>query len=278
VHFLTKFLVTVAALLSVILAGMAVVYTSNASAIAGALEAETAARIAAETQVDESTADALAQTEVAEQRAAELNAELAQVKQQLSSLQQRNAELVAQNRKLELQQTDYGTRIDEFLALNENFQGQLSNLTDEVGLLRQKELEFSRKEIDYADRINDLSSQLEVALETNRSLQETIVELQEQAEGGSAVASEGDYRSAPSDFLGRVIDVSRDAGGQTLVGINAGSNDQLAERMRFTVSRNGRFIAVIVLRTVDLNDAVGYVDFPEGATVREGDLVRPTID
>lgn len=277
-HFLTKFLVTVAALLSVVLAGMAVVYTSNASSIADANRDLRAGKLAAEAVASSVSADALAQTQVAEELVDELRAELAQVQQQLATVQQRNAELVASNRKLELAQTDYGTRIDEFLALIDNAQEQLADRAQEVGLLRSKELEFSRKEIDYADRINDLASQLEVAQETNRSLQETVVDLQERLDGGPRIASGEGFRTAPVDFLGRVIDVAPDGSGRTLVGINAGSNDQLSERMRFTVSRNGRFIATIVLSNVDLNDAVGFIQFPEDAVVREGDLVRPTID
>lgn len=277
-HFLTKFLVTVAALLSVVLAGMAVVYTYNASAIADTNRELRAGKLAADAVASSISGDALAQTQVAEELADELRSELAQARQQLVSVEQRNAELIAANRKLELSQTDYGTRIDEFLALIDNAQKQLAARSDEIGQLRSKELAFSRKEIDYADRINDLSSQLEVAQETNRSLQETIVDLQERIDGGTRIASGDGFRTAPADFLGRVIDVSPDGSGRTLVGINAGSNDQLSERMRFTVSRNGRFIATIVLSNVDLNDAVGYVQFPEDATVNEGDLVAPTID
>jgi len=249
---------------------MAVVYTSNAGALADANRQLRASMLAADTAAAAAASDALAQTQVAEDLAAELRAELAQVRQQFASVQQRNAELVAENRKLELAQTDYGTRIDEFLALIDNAQQQLGQRATEIGELRSKELAFSRREIDYADRINDLASQLEVAQETNRSLQETVVDLQERLDGGSTTGSalaEG-FRTAPVDFLGRVIDVAPNTSGQTLVGINAGSNDQLSERMRFTVSRNGRFIATIVLTQVDLNDAVGFVQFPEDAVVR----------
>ena len=278
-HFLTKFLVTVAALLSVVLAGMAVVYTSNANVIADANRELEASKAAAEAVASQASADAAAQEETQARQAAELNAQLSQLSSELAGLQQRNAELVAENRKLELDQTDNGTRIDEFLALIDNAQQQLAARAAEIALLRDKELDFSRKEIDYADRINDLSSQLEVAQESNRSLQETVVDLQERIDGTVTAGGTGDgFRTAPADFLGRVIDIATDGAGRMLVGINAGSNDQLSERMRFTVSRNGRFIATIVLSSVDLNDAVGYVQFPENAVVKEGDLVRPTID
>jgi multidrug efflux pump subunit AcrA (membrane-fusion protein) len=258
---------------------MAVVYTSNAKAIADANTSLAADKAALESVAERMTTDATRELEISLGVIDEQRLELAQLRQQFATVRQENAELIAENRKLELSQTDYGTRIDEFLALIDNAQQQLGQRATEISQLRSKELEFSRREIDYADRINDLASQLEVAQETNRSLQETVVDLQERLDGGGTTVASGEgFRTAPVDFLGRVIDVAPNSAGQTLVGINAGSNDQLSERMRFTVSRNGRFIATIVLTQVDLNDSVGFVQFPENAVVREGDLVRPTID
>jgi hypothetical protein len=62
-----------------------------------------------------------------------------------------------------------------------------------------------------------------------------------------------------------------------LVQINAGLNDQLRQRMKLNVVRDGGFVGSVVLEVVDLNESVGRLELlRDGAgAVQSGDLVLP---
>ena len=266
-HILTKFFVIVASVLSVLLAGLSIAYTHNADALVQAVKAEKAASKAAETEM------AVAQGALSEEReraATERQALMAQVTQlqdEINDLEATRTRLAVENARLVEKEDIFSAQTARFTAVMDNFQQLASARSDEIRELRMKELDYARREIELGDRINDLSSQLEVASETNRALQERVVELAERLEiastggfdSGSSVAG---VRRAPGSFNGRVSGVTTDAAGRTLVAINAGSNDMLSERMLLTVLNNGSFVATIRLESVDLNSAVGVVETP----------------
>lgn len=276
-HILTKFFVFIAAILSVLLAGLSIAYTFNANEIASQM---TRAKAQAEASVNEATASLAS----SEQRVSDLNSQLrtqetvvAERDSRISGLEQQIARLTNENADLRTQQATYSTRIDEFTTLIATSQSLDAARADELRELRDDLLEYARREIDLSDRINDLVSQLEVAQATVRSLQETIVQIQE---GGDAAAGQaGRNPTAPEGFRARVTDVRADAAGRTLVAIDAGSSDGLRGGTRLSVSDQEGFVAVIVIDQVNLNNATGYVD-TQRSTDRNpttGSIVVPAV-
>lgn len=276
-HILTKFFVFIAAILSVLLAGLSVAYTFNAgeitSQISQAKARETAARSAAETSLLDSerrSADLKSANSALQSTIAERDSRINQLEQRLSSLS-------TEISRLESQQETYSTRIDEFTTLIATAQSLDAARAEELRDLRDSLLSYARREIDLSDRINDLVSQLEVSQATVRSLQETIVQIQEGGEPGRADSTRRPI--APDGFRATVTDVRTDGSGRVLVAIDAGSSDGLREGTALSVSDTSGFVAVIVIDTVNINNAAGYVDTRRSTNRNptRGALVVPAV-
>ncbi|MFU8827940.1 MAG: hypothetical protein ACNA8P_00740 [Phycisphaerales bacterium] len=276
-HILTKFFVFIAAILSVLLAGLSIAYTFNANEIASQMTRAKAASAAAVQEATSTLADS-------ERRVSDLNAALrtretviAERDSYITRLEQQVATLNTENASLQTQQATYSTRIDEFTTLIGTAQSLDAARADELRDLRDNLLSYARREIDLTDRINDLVSQLEVSQATVRSLQESIVQLQE---GGDPARADTTRRPvAPDGFRAAVTDVRTDAAGRTLVAIDAGSSDGLREGTRLSVSDQSGFVAVIVIDQVNINNAAGYIDTRRSTTrtPSAGNLVVPAV-
>lgn len=279
-HILTKFLVIMAAVLAILLSGLSIAYSSNAQRLREAIDAERAnAAAASGTAASEMAAHATIRDEF-EAKLKSLSESVQSLNQSIAQLQGENAELLADKRRLELETSAYQARIDQFIALSEAHAKLDEARAAELEELRQKQLSYARKEIELGDRINDLAGQLEVSQETSRSLQEQLVssrqELDRAKSGGLTDAS--GLKKAPPTFRGRITNVTRDdSTGSTMVTINAGTNDRLTEKMELNIVRDG-FLAKVVLTRVDLNTAVGTVNFlGRDVQVQVNDLVMPTL-
>ncbi len=277
-HILTKFFVIIAAMLSVLLAGLSIAYTSNADALRQNIETERAKAQMAMTEADTVNAAAV---EIRRQ----LNTVLAASEEDKRELQrnvdQLNAEktqLASDLKKLELSSQGHDARIEEFTALVAAFLEQDSLRSGENKTLREKEIAYLRKEIDLGERINELGSQLEVSQETNRTLQEQLADMRDRLgtlqNGGRVDVGALGAPRAPDHFRGVVTGVTRDAAGKLLVSIDAGTNDRLAERMKLNIVRGSSWVASFTLENVNLNDAVGVVDL-SNLDVQSGDEVVP---
>ncbi|MBL8746889.1 MAG: hypothetical protein JNK58_11100, partial [Phycisphaerae bacterium] len=196
-------------------------------------------------------------------------------------LQGENAKLLAEVNGLKQASVSHSAQIDQFTAVVQTYAALNKTQSDELNLLRTKELEAARKEIELSDRINDLLGELEVSRETGRSLQEQLVAAREsldrsQQPGASLGGSGGDQAllRAPANFRTQVNDVRADKAGNTLVTVPAGASDGLREKMRLSIVRNGGFLATLVLERVDQNESVGRVDFlGREVTIQAGDRV-----
>lgn len=283
-HILTKFLVIIAALLSVLLSGLTIAYSANTQAVRERLQTEIDKANAAQAATAEALSTQARERESLEQERSSLQTALTQLRQSLVELQGDNAKLLTDNKELQLGQTRYNTQIDKMLALIDSFQKQDSARTAEVEDLRKKYLSMTQKEIEYLDRINDLTGQLEVSQETNRALQEQIAEIRQEADaartGTSVAANSQSYKLAPKGFRARIASVQRDASGSLFVGIDAGSSDQLEANMKLSaIDLNGRgYLATIILDRVDINEAVGRITLTglNSREVQVGDLVMST--
>lgn len=287
-HIVTKFLVLMAAVLSVLLSGLTIAYTSNASRLVQDHKDSRAALAKAEGQAASVTAAAAGERESQQSKIAALEATLQESAGRMSSLQAENARLLAEVGSLKQASLTHTAQIDQFTAVVQTFSNVNRAQADELGTLRDKELDHAKKEIQLSDRINDLLGELEVVRETNRSLQEQLVAFREGGQspaagvlGRESSTSGGEvFLRAPAEFRGRIVDVRKDEAGNTLASISGGTGDRLKERMRLNIVRDG-FLAMLVLQRVDENESVGRVDFlgREGTVdVRQGDLVVPTFN
>lgn len=280
VHILTKFLVIMAAVLAILLSGLSIAYSSNAQRLRDSVDNERKSAEAAKAAAAEVTAQSAAERESLNKKIEDLQASLGSIRQTIAQLQGDNAQLLSDKKRLELDGASYQARIDQFIALSEAHAKLDEARAKELEELRQKQLSYARKEIELGDRINDLAGQLEVSQETSRALQEQLVGARQdldRAKGGGVADASG-LKKAPATFRGRITNVTKDdATGTTLVTINAGSNDRLSEKMELNIVRDG-FVAKVVLTRVDLNTAVGTVNFlGRDVSVQVNDMVMPTL-
>jgi len=270
VHPVTKILVVFAAVLSVLLSALTVAYSANAERIKSQFQS---ARQQAQTAEATLAAE---QAKNAEARAG-LNADIAKLEdvrtdleREKNSLLQANAQLSAEAKqaRAELQATQ--SKIDQLAAAARTQSTLISSYRDELSSLRAEELDSKQRQIELVDQISDLSAQLEVAQEANRALQEQLAEIRV-AQGTTGLAgATGDGDGFQRPLRARVTNVRRDASGDLLAEIDAGSNDRLREGMTLMITRDNQFIANLDLRTVELNEAVGKVN-----TLRREVEVRP---
>lgn len=275
-HILTKFFVFIAAILSVLLAGLSIAYTINASEITSQITQANAAATAARSEAESASVLAERQVSGIQSEVNTLQAIIAERDARITALEGEVSELTTTNAELQTQQATYSTRIDEFTTLIGTAQQLDAARAEELRGLRDDLLTYARREIDLTDRINDLVSQLEVAEATVRSLQETIVAIQE---GGDARGGDARTPTAPDGFRARVTQVSTDESGRVLVAIDAGSSDGLREGTRLSVSDQSGFVAVIVIDRINLNNATGYVDSQRSTTRRptSGSIAVPAV-
>jgi hypothetical protein len=274
VQILTKFLVILAAVLSILLSGLAIALTGNVDALKSEYRTMKASVAAAQA----SASDAHAQLQAKQQQHAELLSatrnEMSQIRQTRDQLEGQVKRLESETKRLELSEQSYASRIDQFTALIDAQIELGKRRQEELVMLREKSLEQQRREIELADRINDLEGELDVERTTKRSLQEQLADARRDASGGGISSSGFTSLRAPQNFRARVTDVQRDADGQLLISIDAGSSDLLRERMKLSVVRGNSWVASVVLETVDVNESVGRVVLnPNQSAISEGDLV-----
>lgn len=270
-HIITKFLVILASVLAVLLAGLTIAFTANAD------------RVVSE---NKSMREQVAAAQAAQARAeASVSADLSSWNDQLSQLQRekqvaeenaqragtRIADLEREVKELRLEQQKYQNRIDEFLALSEQDNTLRAAQQEEIRNLRSEVNSQARRIIDLIDRNSDLVSELDGSQNTVRALEEQIANLRRGSQGtGNGVAA------LPATFRARVLDVVEDTDGSVLVEINAGRSDRISEGMELTVTRDGKFVAKIEIERVELNVAVGRVTLTgTNGAVEADDMVRP---
>lgn len=284
-HALTKLLVVIGAFLAVLLAGLSVAYTANVDRVIderGLLQSKVST---AEARINELNQQAAAERQSAQQQISDLRNQQTQVLSQMSDLQSENSRLVAEVESLKQDAALHAAQIDQFLATSETYAELNQKQSAELASLRSDELTSARREIALMDRIAELEGRLEVSEETNRSLQERLVELREDLEfaqqGGQSARqdSEGTLK-APPGFRAMVTSVRQDPAGATLIEIDAGASDNLRKNMKLNIVGEAGYIGSAVVQVVDDNSAIMRVTvFKPGreGQLRSGNIVQPTL-
>ena len=283
-HIATKIFVVLAAVLSIGLAALTVMYAVNAETIRSEYAS---ARLAAQSAETALTAQQSQHARVEEA----LRGELQQQRDRVADLSGRTEELNARLgelriEKVKAEQTAQTSRseVTQFGEATQTQADLITLLQQEVTRRREAEVRAREQRLDLEDALADLQSQNQVLTLETRSLQEQLVaareELAEVRQRGTAIA-QGDGSDGPVRLAravpGRVTGVGTDdATGNRLVEIDVGSSDGLRENVQLTVFRGGQFIATIVLQRVDLQSSVGRVtqrSSEAGLEIRAGDSV-----
>lgn len=275
-HVITKILVVFAAVLSILLSALTIAYSTNSQRVvagytAAKLEAETA-----KTQLASEKANQIAELSSRDTQITDITTQLEDARADREQLKLDNGRLLANAKLAEAAQMTVQARIDQLAAMSQMQASLIESMYSEVGRLRQSELRYAQREIEFTDRFNDLTAQLEVARETNRSLLEQLASVQGASSApGSGASSAQAARPAGSEIRARVTNVRTDTSGSIMAEINVGSSDRVSKDMKFMVTRGDQFIANLVVDRVDLNEAVGRVDtLNRPVSVLPGDIVK----
>jgi uncharacterized protein YhaN len=271
VHIITKFLVILASVLAVLLAGLTIAYTANADRVVSenkSMREQVAAAQAAQARAEASAgADKTAQSDQLKALQDQLQAAQSNERSALANA----TRLEQQVKELRLEQQSYQNRIDEFLALSQQDISLREAQQQEIRDLRSEVNAQARRIIDLIDRNSDLVSQLENSQNTVRALTEQI-ELQRRGGAGGTDS----IAALPDTFRARVVGVVTDDDGAVFVEINAGRSDRIAEGMELTVTRDGGWVAKIEIERVELNSAVGRVTLTGSrGQVQDDDMIIP---
>jgi hypothetical protein len=285
VHILTKVFVLFAAVLSILMAALAISYSVNAD------------RITADYR------DALATADTATNHQAAQNAahgqEKAALEEDLNGLQDELASRDADTRRLEASNSELRIALRQAEAARESISSKIAQLgvttetqariideyKTELSRLREAELTYRDEKIDLEKSLSDLESQVIVYEQVKRALQEQIEEMRlamDNVQNGNSSAS---AIQTPTEISGPMIRGSIDevlndpSSGDTLVKINLGSNDRVRENSRLYIHRgNNVYLGELVIFRVDLNHAVGRVAYvAQNQAIREGDQVMSKL-
>ncbi|MEM8876123.1 MAG: hypothetical protein AAGD32_17905 [Planctomycetota bacterium] len=249
---------------------------SAAKAQASTLQASLAssqAKAAADVEAAEDRADTL-RTEV--QR---LSAELTGMESQVSQLNQTIATKDREMTTLTANQQALIAAVQGSQTAQEVLQGSLANTRQQLADLSTRRAELEEFNTDLAAERQQLEREV-------RNLQEQIAQLRqstgrmtkaledqgidptEVAEGRTAVTG-----AAPA--INGIIKNVKLIGGKTYAEISVGSEDRVAQNMKFNVvdSATGDFLGVITIYKVEPAQSIGILDGPQISSVSAGDNV-----
>jgi hypothetical protein len=282
VHFLTKFFIVVAAVLSVLVSALVISYAVNTDRILANYSALQAVRDAQDAKIGELTTK-LSSPVVTDRAALEgANRELAARETEVRDLQTVKAQLENERNRAQAELEGYKLQVREAQATVTTQSDLIKSYTEEVRQLRTSEFASRRAALEMEERMSDLESQREVLEQNYRALQEELSEFRRTTElarstGGSGVSvANQPYTYSGPTIYGTVDEVTPDpATGGTLVKISVGTNDRVAKNMRFGVVRNGQFVGNLVVISSDLKWSLAMFDsLGTGGRVEAGDKVQ----
>ncbi|MFI4871177.1 MAG: hypothetical protein ACIARQ_05140 [Phycisphaerales bacterium JB061] len=280
-HILTKILVVFAAVLSLGLAALTSSYAMNRDAIINSYNDAVVVR-------DKATANYETQSSQFADERTRLNVEKETLESQIESLQAAKRDAESKLAELRLEARSASDRADS-VANQIGDLGKTVDTQSEIIASQNMELKKTREDaqktreqnIALLDRINDLESQNEVLTQSNRSLQESIAEMQaiEQNGGTDVAARTSEPRALVGDLVVGSVREVRSNNGQQYAEVNLGTRDRLRENVKLHITRDGDFVANLIIVRTDLQSSVGLVDTigDNSIQVRPGDTVLSSL-
>ena len=279
-HILTKVFVLIAAVLSIMMASLAIAYSVNVDRVTGDYRDMLASKLAADAELQAARATQGQERAALQDDIDRLQDELASRNADTRRLEATNSELRIDLRQAEADRASITSKIAQLGVTTETQAKIIEEYKTELSRLRDGELAYRDEKIDLEKAISDLQSQVIVYEQVKRALEETIAEIQGQNTNGSVVATNdgsGSVIELPGALIRGTIDevVDDTNSGYTRVRVNLGSNDRLRKNARFYIIRdNEQYLGDLIIEQVDLNHAVGRVAFvKDNQVIRAGDQV-----
>lgn len=278
-HILTKVFVLIAAVLSIMMASLAIAYSVNVDRVTADYRDMQAAKVTAEAELSAQRATHGQERAALEEDLTNLRDELASRNADTRRLEASNSELRIALRQAEAARESISAKIAQLGVTTETQARIIDEYKNENDRLRDGELAYRDEKIDLEKAISDLESQVIVYEQVKRALQEQIAEMQRES-SGTAVASNSARNSVVTEMTqlvrGSIDEVMSDPNtGSTRVRINLGSNDRVSKNTRLYIIRdNNMYLGDMIIESVDLNHAVGRIAFvKDNQSIREGDQV-----
>ncbi|MBL4591001.1 MAG: hypothetical protein JKY96_03475 [Phycisphaerales bacterium] len=287
-HILTKVFVLFAAVLSIMMAALAISYSVNADRVVADYRDAMARADSAVSALSAANASSAQQKLALDKNISSLEDELASRDADTRRLEASNSELRFRTRQAEVARESITFKIAQ-LGDAVKSQAQIINeYKDRITRLTTQELDTRDKMIDIEKTLSDLKSQVIVYEQVKRAREEQIEELRAlvgaQANGGGANRPNAAFQ-APVEVAGPMIQGTIDrvqtdpASGELLVQINLGSNDRIRTNSRLYIHRNNDiYLGDLIVQSVDLNHAVARVSYSiPGQSIRVGDKVMSKL-
>jgi hypothetical protein len=281
VHILTKVFVLFAAVLSIMMAALAISFSVNADRILADYDAALERAQSAETSLAAYKSTGAQEKATLEEDKGRLQDELASRDSDIRRLEAANSELRIGLRQAESERVSITSKIAQLGVTTETQANIISEYKDELSRLRSAELDYRDEKIDLEKQLGDLESQVIVYEQVKRALQEQLEEVRRLVDNGGSTATVAFNSNSATEIpgapiSGRIDEVRSDPNtGDLLVKINLGTNDRISNNARMYVHRNGAtYLGELVVFRVDLNHAVARVAYTApGQSIREGDQV-----
>ncbi len=279
-HILTKVFVLFAAVLSIMMAALAISFSVNADRILADYDSALARAQSAEDGYQTYKGIQSQAHATLEEDKIRLQDELASRDSNTRRLEAANSELRIGMRQAESERVSITSKIAQLGVTTETQANIIADYKDELSRLRLAERNYLDEKIDLEKQLGDLESQVIVYEQVKRALQEQLEEVRRLVDnpGSSATFATSNTATEISGppISGRIDEVRTDPNtGDLLVKINLGTNDRIANNSRMYVHRsNSTYLGELVVFRVDMNHAVARVAYTApGQKIREGDQV-----
>jgi hypothetical protein len=284
---LTKALVVLVTVLSVLLVAVVVPFVANQEHYKDLAEqAQTtlaSARQSARVLQAELDAAQASRTQLIRDYEAQSQAQARQVNQLMQDLAQARGAEQAAAVAFEQAKADQ-TRLT---ATNQQLTRMLEATNQELMTRRNEMVAMEMKLIESTDQINELSSQLDTLNVSVRRLREQLTEREQQLRDyeNRIARLPSDVRDlmvaaepvaapyVPDVVIHGQVDKVEQIGNETFVQLNIGRRDRVSNNMKFVVYRGQQFLGTMVITMVDEDAAVGRMVLLQ-QPVRAGDAVR----
>lgn len=297
----TKIFVVLDMLLAVLLVALVVPFVVNTETYKAKYQDEVARRVVAETNAAAREADITSQIQQANTQKSELRNRISQLQNELTDRESEIQELAATKVALENANQDVRGRLADLSSSLKVSEESKSMLQEEVKSRRDEMIDLQTRVVELSDSIRERTAQVEtlnrqvrLLKEENQQLAQQNEELQQQAESGTRVASASGDRSGggqvsmtqgegfepESVIRGRVKSTRQiQEGGDQLIALDVGSNDQVRKGMRFMVHRGNSFLGNAEVIEVDSTQSIARVtlqngEITSGARVQTGGRVQ----
>lgn len=278
---LTKILVILVVLLTLIQTAATVVFVNRVTLTETSYTNEHDLRTAGEAKVSALQAElANAQAAVnvarnqAQSQVGSQQQEVLRLQQQLADANVRNAE---SNSRLGLMSVD-NARLTETLKASEDTKNKLA---DTVTQTRSINDDLSKKNADLNAAVADLTNRLDTTERDRRFVTEQLTELQ--GRGTTAPASPGSMNNAGNGAMpaaassapainGTVKSVRTLSNNKPYATLSVGTADRVAPGMQFKVlDATGNFLGFVTVDTAEANESVGAITGPRVSDIKTGD-------